>query len=143
MQMDPQQVVRRFYTLAWNEGSFDDARSLLDQDLVDHDPLPVPGVRSGAAGLLDVIGLIRTGLPDLSRTIEVQVGQDEMVATRFVDEGTHLGELFGIAPTGRRIRVVGINIERIVDGRIVEIWHVEDIAGLMAQIGGTVSDSVA
>lgn len=66
-----------------------------------------------------------------------------MVATRFVDEGTHLGELFGIAPTGRRIRVVGINIERIVDGRIVEIWHVEDIAGLMAQIGGTVSDSVA
>lgn len=148
MQTDPQQVVRRFYTLAWNEGSFDDARSLLDPDLVDHDPLPVPGVRPGAAGLVDVIGLIRTGLirtglPDLSRTIEVQVGQDEMVATRFVDEGTHLGELFGSAPTGRRIRVVGINIERVVDGRIVEIWHVEDIAGLMAQMRGTLSDSVA
>jgi len=84
----------------------------LDPRLVDHDPLPVPGMRSGAAGLLDVVALIRSGLPDLSRTIEVQVGQGDLVACRFVDEGTHRGDLFGIAATGRRIRVAGINIER-------------------------------
>ncbi len=133
--MDPRDVVRRFYTLAWNDGSLDEADALLDPNLVDHDPLPVPDAPSGAAGLLHLIGLIRSGLPDLSRTVEMQVAQGDLVATRFVDEGTHRGELFGIPATGRRIRVVGINIERVVDGRIAELWHVEDIAGLMAQIG--------
>jgi len=57
--------------------------------------------------------------------------------------GPHRGDLFGIAATGRRIRVAGINIERVVDGRIAEIWHAEDIAGLMAQIGSAAADSVA
>lgn len=140
--MDPQEVVRRFYALAWNEGSSGEAASLLDPELVDHDPLPVPGGRSGAAGLLDVVALIRSGIPDLTRTVEIQIGRGDLVATRFVDEGTHSGDLFGIAATGRRIRVAGINIERVVDGRIVEIWHVEDIAGLMAQIGSTHAGSV-
>lgn len=133
--MDPRQVIRRFYTLAWNEGSLHEADALLDPDLVDHDQLAVPDARPGAAGLLHLIGLIRSGLPDLARTVEIQVGQGDLVATRFVDEGTHQGELFGIPATGRRVRLVGINIERVVDGRIVELWHVENIAGLMAQLG--------
>lgn len=132
--MEPQQVVQRFSALAWNAGRIDEAAEFLDPELVDHDPLQVPGARSGAAGLLDVVGMIRSWLPDLTRTIEFQVGQGELVVTRFVDEGTHSGELLGITPTGQRIRVVGINIERVVDGRIAEIWHVEDIAGLMTQI---------
>jgi len=57
--------------------------------------------------------------------------------------GPHRGDLFGIAATGRRIRVGRHQHRAVVDGRIAEIWHVEDIAGLMAQIGSAAADSVA
>jgi predicted ester cyclase len=61
----------------------------------------------------------------------------DLVATSFTDRGTHRGELLGLPATGREVTVRGINIERVRDGRIVETWHVEDIAGLMAQVGAS------
>ena len=48
-----------------------------------------------------------------------------------------------VVPTRIAARTGWAAIPAVRDGRIVEIWHVEDIAGLMAQIGGTLSDSVA
>ena len=41
----------------------------------------------------------------------------------------------GIAPTGRRVSVTGIDILRITDGRIVEHRGLTDIVGLMRQLG--------
>jgi steroid delta-isomerase-like uncharacterized protein len=134
--MDPRDVVQQFYDLAWNQGRLNDAAELLAPDLADHDPAPLPpGSPTGAAALLAVVGMIRAGVGDLARTIELQVADGDLVATRFRDRGTHSGDLLGIPATGRTIDVTGINIERVRDGRIVELWHVEDIAGLMAQIG--------
>lgn len=131
---DPRTVVSRFIELAWNGGRLDEASACLAPDLVDHDALEFPGRASGAQGLLQVIGMIRAALPDLERRVELQVADGDTVATRFVDEGTHGGELMGVPATGRRVSVRGINIERVRDGRIAEVWHVEDIAGLMAQL---------
>jgi predicted ester cyclase len=48
--------------------------------------------------------------------------------------GTHTGELFGVAPTGRRIAVTGIDIVRVEEGAIVEHRGLTDIAGLMRQL---------
>jgi predicted ester cyclase len=48
--------------------------------------------------------------------------------------GTQLGELFGIAPTGRKVEVNQINIERIQNGRIVEHWRVTDELALHRQL---------
>ena len=49
--------------------------------------------------------------------------------------GTQKGDFFGIAPTGRRVSVNQINIERIRDGRIAEHWRVTDELALMRQLG--------
>jgi predicted ester cyclase len=49
--------------------------------------------------------------------------------------GTHEGDLFGIAPTRRKVSVMQIQIERIKDGRIVEHWRVTDELSLMRQLG--------
>jgi hypothetical protein len=40
-----------------------------------------------------------------------------------------------VSPTDRPVKLNGINIERVRDGKIVEIWHVEDLFGLLQQIG--------
>lgn len=102
-----------------------------------HDPLEFPGREPGAQGLLQVVGMIRSAIPDLHRDIQDQIVAEDRVVTRFVDRGTHRGELLGNPPTGRAIAVRGGNIETVDEDRIVEVWHLEDIAGLMAQIATT------
>jgi predicted ester cyclase len=49
--------------------------------------------------------------------------------------GTHEGDLFGLPPTHRRVRVNQIQIERITNGRIAEHWRVTDELTLMKQLG--------
>jgi steroid delta-isomerase-like uncharacterized protein len=57
-------------------------------------------------------------------------------ADRWVMTGTHRGELFGIAPTGRTVRVEGATFTRMGDhGLVVEDVHFVDFAGLMSQLG--------
>jgi predicted ester cyclase len=50
-------------------------------------------------------------------------------------EGRHTGDALGVPATGRRVRVAGITISRIVNGQIVEGWNSWDQLGLLRQIG--------
>jgi steroid delta-isomerase-like uncharacterized protein len=131
---DGKALVRQFYDAAWSNGDLGAARGFLADDLVDHNPLSFQGRADGAAGLLQVVAMIRAALPDLQRTIDDQISEGDRVVTRFTDRATHRGALLGIQPTGREVMLQGINIERIRGGKIAELWHVEDLAGLMRQI---------
>lgn len=135
MSQENKQLVRRFHHLAWTAGDLEAARELLADDLVDHNPLALSGRAPGAAGLLDVVTMIRSAIPDLTRTVEAQLAEDDRVVTRFTDRGTHAGELMGIPASGNQLVVEGINIERVRHGRIAELWHIEDLLGLMQQLG--------
>ena len=55
--------------------------------------------------------------------------------TRWTATGTHRGELFGIAPTGRTMTVTGILITRFDGGRIAEEWESYDALGMLQQLG--------
>ena len=41
----------------------------------------------------------------------------------------------GIAPPGNRVRVRGIDIRRVVEGKMVELWSEADVLGMMTQLG--------
>jgi len=57
-------------------------------------------------------------------------------ADRWVMTGTHDGEIFGIPPSGRRVRIEGATFTRLgADGLVVEDVHFTDMAGLLAQLG--------
>ncbi len=129
------QVVARFDEAVWSQGRLDAAQELLAPDLIDHHPMPFPGRQPGAAGLLQVVQMVRAGLPDLKRVVHAHVAEGDLVVTRFTDRGTHQAFLMGVPPTGREISVDGINVARVHDGRITELWHVEDLLGLMRQLG--------
>ena len=53
---------------------------------------------------------------------------------RVVGDG-HLGEWLGIKPTGKRIQLRGINLDRVQAGRIVEHWGEADTIGMLMQMG--------
>jgi len=91
---------------------------------------------TGRDGVRWVLRALRTAFPDLRYVIEDLVVGDDAVAVRTTMSGTHRGDFFGLAPTGRSFQVSQMNIERFRDGRIVAHHRVTDMAELMRQLGG-------
>ena len=73
--------------------------------------------------------------PDLQITIQDQVAENDLVATRYMMRGTHQGEFANIPPTGRQFTVTGIEMHRFADGKLVELWNVVDLLGMLQQLG--------
>lgn len=74
----------------------------------------------GIEGAIEHISGVRKTYPDLELTVDRQIAEGEWVATCYTMKGTHLGEWMGIKPTGKKIEVTGVNIDRIIDGKIIE-----------------------
>jgi predicted ester cyclase len=79
---------------------------------------------------------MRRAFPDLTCTIEEQIAEGDKVATRWKGRGTHQGETEELGPpTGNRMEVTGISIERFSEGKVVEAWDSFDALGMMQQLG--------
>ena len=48
--------------------------------------------------------------------------------------GTHRGEYFGVPASGRSVTIRILDIYRIADGRIAELWTVSDDLGFLMQV---------
>jgi steroid delta-isomerase-like uncharacterized protein len=84
---------------------------------------------------------LRAAFPDVHLTIEDQIAEGDKVATRVTFHGTHEGEWRGVPPTGKQVAYQGIAIDRIVNGKVVEMWHEADTSGMLRQIGAAPSPS--
>ena len=87
------------------------------------------------AGVTDLMSLLRTSISDFQMEIVDIFSAGDRVASRWIMRGTHNGELLGAAPTGNAVEVNGINIYRIAENRIAEVWQLTDLAGLLRQLG--------
>jgi len=128
-------LIQRYFEV-WNSGRLDELDRLLAPEYLNHTP-STPNPPRGPSGLKPIITSFRVAFPDLRFTIEDIITTDEYAVARVVMRGTHRGDLFGIAATGRSIEVNQINIERIERERIVEHWRVTDELALMRQLGVT------
>ena len=102
-------------------------------DVVDHDP--VPGQRPGHDGLRDVLEVFHRAFPDQEMELLATVADGDLAMDHWIFRGTHTGDLDGVPATGRRVEFRGFDLARIRDGRITEIWHVEDMAALWSDLG--------
>jgi steroid delta-isomerase-like uncharacterized protein len=128
------EAIQRYFEEVWNQGKLEALDELLAPDYVNHSssvPDPVPG----PAGVKPIVTLMRQAFPDLRYRIDQVVASDEAVAVRVTLSGTHQGDFFGIAPTGKRFEVTQTNIERFRDGKIVEHWRNTDELSLLRQLG--------
>jgi predicted ester cyclase len=74
----------------------------------------------GIEGAREHITGVRTTYPDLKLSIDLQIEEGEWVATCYTMRGTHTGIWMGIRPTGQKIEVTGVNIDKVIDNKIVE-----------------------
>jgi predicted ester cyclase len=68
-------------------------------------------------------------------TSEDMVAEGDKLAVRWTVQGSHLGELLGIPPTGKPVRFSGISIYRLAAGKIAEQWEQWDRLPLLQQLG--------
>lgn len=125
-------VYRRFIQEVFNEGRLDALDSLLSPNYVLHDP--PPGAPPGPQAVAAVVAMFRAAFPDLTIEIEELVAEGDQVCARATTRGTHRGTIFGLAATGRTVMMTGLTMVRIVDGRLVESWVKNDVAGLVRQL---------
>jgi steroid delta-isomerase-like uncharacterized protein len=126
------EIVRRLGVEPW-EGNLDVIDELVAPDYVGHDPAQ-PEMH-GPEGIKEFITGYLAGFPDGRITIDGQLAEGDMVASRWTGRGTHQGELMGIPPTGKQVTVSGITISRVKNGKVVEEWSNWDTLGMLQQLG--------
>jgi steroid delta-isomerase-like uncharacterized protein len=129
---DNTEIIRRF-ELAFRAADQATIDQLCDAALVDHDQSP--GYDQTLAGFKQKVAFFRAVFPDLEEDLQDIVGSGDTVATRWVLTGSQQQEFMGITPTGKRIRVEGMNFYRLKDGQVTDIWAQFDAVGLMQQLG--------
>lgn len=130
-------LIRRFCEEVWNKGNLDVMGEIFADDYVRHDLRP-GSPPSGPEGQKRIAADFRGAFPDLRMNIDLMVAEDDMVVVRWTTEGTNTGQWGKVAPTGKHARFSGVNIFRIRNGKVVEIWNHRDDLGLMQQLGAPI-----
>src|SRR6185295_5367581 len=135
-QKENQLLCRKFAQKMINERDLALAPEFIAEGSVHHEFGDVPSdFQSGPRAMAQFLNLYLRAFPDLRLTFEDALADRDRVVTRWRLEGTQKGPLMGIAPSGRRVSVEGIRIDRIENGKIAESWMQLDTLGLLEQIG--------
>jgi steroid delta-isomerase-like uncharacterized protein len=118
---------------AVNTGKFELFREAVASENIDHDP--ASGQVQGPEGYRAFFGGLRAAFPDLSVALETMVADEDSIAFAYTLSGTQQGAFMGVAPTGRKMKVRGVQISKFKDGKMVERWGSSDELGLLQQLG--------
>jgi predicted ester cyclase len=136
---DNKKLVRQYYEEVVSTGAVEQVERFISADYVEvHDN---KRYSIGIKGAKEHIRGVRETYPDLNLKVEQQIAEGEWIVTRVTMRGTHSGEWQGIKPTGRSVEVTAINIDRVVNGRIVEHGGAANLLGPLLEIGAVVKNT--
>ncbi len=126
-------IVRRYYEQLWNSWDMALADQVIAADITFRGSLglSVQGIKS----FKEYMAMVQGAFPDFHNAIEELIAEGDQVVARMTYSGSHRGELYGLAPTGKHVTYSGIAIFRIKGGKIATGWVIGDALGLMKQLG--------
>jgi steroid delta-isomerase-like uncharacterized protein len=127
-------LVRKLFDEIYTKNNITLADQIFSENVKLNDPA-APNFKKGLMGLKEREAMYKTAFPDKKLTIDDIVGTEDSVCVRWTFQGTHKGDLQGIPATGKSIKIVGISLYRISNGKISEINQVWDRLSLLEQIG--------
>ena len=111
-------------------------------DLVDEvlaptwDDIPLaPGQAPGPEGIKPIIRSVMQAFPDIQITVHDMIQEPGRIGVRAEITGTHQGEIFGIAPTAKKVSFRLHDFHTLDGQRVTKTWHMEDWFGLFLQLG--------
>ena len=126
------ELVRRLYEQI-DEGNLDRVKELMADDCVLHYVgMPEP---LGSDSTIQLIREFFTAFPDYIHVIDDMIAAGDKVAVRLTFHATHKKEFEGIPATGNKVTYSGMHMITISEGKLQKMWVLEDILGLMQQLG--------
>jgi steroid delta-isomerase-like uncharacterized protein len=131
---DNKALIRRYFEDAWNKHHPAVVDTVYAADFVDRSP-DIPGIAHTRDGLKEFMGVYLRAFPDANITIEDQLADGDRLVTRWTGRGTQTGEFMDMPPSGKKVAVQGVQIDRFAGGKIVEEWTLFDQLGMLQQLG--------
>jgi predicted ester cyclase len=125
-------LIERFYLEMWNRFDKTIIPDILTENVRFRGSLGQS--KKGHAEFGEYIDFIQRAFPDFHNEIEEIISEGDRAFAKLTFRGTHRGELFGIAPTGRHIQYSGAAVFKFSGDRIAEVWVLGDIHGLISQM---------
>jgi predicted ester cyclase len=116
----------------WDKGNLRIIDEECSPDFVLHD---VVSGHVDREGFKQHVRTFRGAFPDLHCRLDDVIVSGDFVTIRWICEGTHRGDLLGMAPTGRSISTTGLMLIRLAGEKLREMWSHWDVLGLMRQLG--------
>jgi predicted ester cyclase len=85
--------------------------------------------------MIPMVKMFYEAFPDYKHEIEDVIAADDKVVLRISYSGTFINPFFEMNPTGEKFNYKGIWITQFEDGKVINLWVIEDEMGLMAQLG--------
>ncbi|MFN8491780.1 MAG: ester cyclase [Caldilineaceae bacterium] len=120
-------VVQRFYEEVANQKKVEVFKEVFDPHMVEH------ALGYGPQLFRDVD--LFAGFPDQHLTVDLWLVKGDLVAAVVTVTGTQTGKFIGIAPTGKKITFSQIDIWRVRNGKITDVWHNFASADILQQVG--------
>jgi len=131
MSLEENKAIVRRWIETYNKHNLDSFDEFIAPDYIDHTN------KLDRESLKQMFNMGFKAFPDWHETIEDIVAEGDKVWVRLTYTGTHEGEFFGVAPSGKKITgMSSIDIYRIADGKLVEYWNVRDSLEFAKQMGG-------
>jgi predicted ester cyclase len=125
---DVEKLVRCWIQDAIAEGRFGVFDDLLASDVVDRSgPVPTVGVESFKMRA----AAVRSAFADIQIAVDDLLVDGDAIVWRWTLTGTHVGSFAGLAPTGRRATLRGVNFQRLRGERVAEHWTLVHVFGTM------------
>lgn len=132
MSAENKVLIRKWFEEVWNKGRVSAIDDLASTQAVIHGLTSEP---IDLAGFKQFHAAYRNAFPDIKLQVDDVVSEGEKIAVRWSGTGTHLGDGLGFPPTGNPVRLSGMLIMTVDNGKLVEGWNSLDELGLAQQIG--------
>lgn len=116
--MNNAELVKAFYEIIVSENRLDELDRYISDDCVQK--VGEKEIHIGIIGMKKHLVALKETYPDYAMKIIRQYSDGDYVISEFIMRGTHKGEFIGIKPTNKVLEITGVDIDKVVDGKIVE-----------------------
>ena len=129
------QIIQNFIQVVWREQNLAALPNFWTTDCINY---AMPGTDNRGLEALrtyhEAFLVDLSAFSDFQIAISQQVAEGDRVVTYMLSQGEHSGPFYGLLPTGKRIALAAMRIDRLQNGKIAEHWSVSDGASLMQQL---------